>query len=94
MNKINKIANNLNKLAATDISTSELREAMKAPLQELATQKADIENVETLTTDEVKTIENIIDIGKALVDISNKTNSINLKLKPILVIVGQALQGL
>lgn len=89
-----KIAENLRKLAAQEASTADIREAMKAPLMELATQKADTENVETLTQDEMRTIESIVEIGRDLVELANKTSSINLKLKPLLVVVGQALQGI
>ncbi len=91
---IRTISEKLYKLAATEASTADIREAMKAPLMELATQKADTDTVETLTQEEMRTIESIVEIGRDLVTLANKTSSINLKLKPILVVVGQALQGI
>jgi hypothetical protein len=90
MNKLKEIAQNLEKLAVMETRSQDIRALMVTLIPKMLAPAEDRE----LSNEDIKTLNTIISLGKALVDMSNKTQQIDSKLSLIVDTVGKALQGI
>jgi hypothetical protein len=89
MTKIKEIVKNLEKLAVIETRSQDVRDLMATLIPKML---APVEDRE-LSNEDIKTLNTIIGLGKALADISNKAQRIDPKLSNIVDTIGKALQG-
>ena len=89
-NKLEEIAENLEKLAALEVRSQDLRAIMVTLVPQLSTNK----DTQTINTEDFKTLQSITMAGRYLVGISKKSQRLDPKLALMLDTLGKALQGL
>lgn len=90
MTKLKEIADNLEKLAALEVRSQDLRAIMSNLVPQLVAN----EETRTINTDEFKTLQAITAAGRYLEELSNKGQRLDPKLAMMLDTLGKALQGL